>query len=179
MMLLKWDPSVFVILQLVTAPDFTVGERKCIPKLRSAPRLSCLKLLSVSHQQAWKRTCLDFFFLFLHTQSFSRVQCYLTNDRNLLQLCQLLGNELFFLFLIGWDNEAEISLCPDLELLQPLNFIAQQSICLCLWEGVRLLKFIWCWISKGICELAAHWLPRNMKPNRLGFLRESGTNGWK
>ena len=50
------------------------------------------------------------------------------------------GNELFFfvcffLFFIGWEKEAEFSLGSDLEFLQPLNFIAQQSIQLGLWEG--------------------------------------------
>ena len=79
-------------------------------------------------------------------QSFARVPCYLTNDRNLEHPCQALAMNcfffvffffffFFFLFFIGWEKEAEFSLGSDLEFLQPLNFIAQQSIQLGLWEG--------------------------------------------
>ena len=89
-------------------------------------------------------------------QSFSRVPCYLTNDRNLEHPCQVLAMNWFsFLFFIGWDKEAEISLGSHLEFLQPLNFIAQQSIQLGLWEGSRPLKFIWYHVSGGTRELSS------------------------
>lgn len=81
------------------------------------------------------------------------------------------------LFLIGWDNEADVSLCPDLEFLQPFNFIAQQSIQLCLWEGLRPLKFIWYWVSRGIHKLSSYWLLHHMESKTLLFLRES-VNKW-
>lgn len=90
--------------------------------------------------------CLDFVSVsltFLPMLSFLRVLCYLTNGRSL-QHPASAGHELSLFLLIGWDNAAKISLCPDLEFLQPLNFIAQQSIQLCLWAGLRPLKFIWC-----------------------------------
>ena len=59
--------------------------------------------ISVSNQWALKRTCLDFcsfffFFFFLHMQSFLRVPCYLTNDRNLEHPCQVLAMNWFPFF---------------------------------------------------------------------------------
>lgn len=86
----------------------------------------------------------------LPTLSFLRVLCYLTNDRSLQHPARC-WQWIVSLF-VKWSK---ISLCPDLEFLQPLNFIAQQSIQLPLWEGLRPLKFIW-WVSRGTHKLLSH-----------------------
>lgn len=85
------------------------------------------------------------------------------------------GNE-FSLFVNRLGQWSKVSLCPDLELFKPLNFIAQQSIQLCLWEGLGPLKFIWYWDSRGIHKLSTHWLLHHRNPKNW-FLRES-VNRW-
>lgn len=176
-------PSLIFILQPITSLEVAVGEKSnlCQGSDHSWTFIPHTVIsqppVSIQESMSW------FLFLFLHTQSFSRVPCYLTNDRNPQHPCQVLAMNwfpflsFFHFFFLPWDNEAEISLCPDLEFLQPFNFIAQQSLQLCLWEGWRSLKFIWYWVSRRRSAISSYCLPHHVGSDRLPSPWES-VNKW-
>lgn len=88
-------PSLIFILQPITSLEVTVGEKSnlCQGSDHSWTFIPHTVIsqppVSIQESMSW------FLFLFLHTQSFSRVPCYLTNDRNPQHPCQVLAMNWF------------------------------------------------------------------------------------
>lgn len=87
-----------------------------MPGLRSLPTFRPEIVIS-RLQWSLKKACLDFclflsfpFFFFKYKQSFSRVLCYLTNDRNLQQPCEVLAMNCFSFFnsLGQWSRDFSV-----------------------------------------------------------------------
>ena len=151
------------MLQLHLAACDRAGEKQHMEGLRGlsdfyTPNYLSQQPVNIKKDMSWF-LFLFFFFFFAHAKLFKGAMLLNKWQKSWASLPGT-GNELvsfFFFFFIGWDKEAEISLGSHLEFLQPLNFIAQQSIQLGLWEGSRPLKFIWYHVSGGTRELSS-WL---------------------
>ena len=89
------------MLQLHLAACDRAGEKQHMEGLRGlsdfyTPNYLSQQPVSIKKDMSW--FLFLFFFFFLHMQSFLRVPCYLTNDRNLEHPCQVLAMNWFPFF---------------------------------------------------------------------------------